>query len=195
MLYNDYPMLAPLAPDIDAAAEAIVDCYRAGGKLLTAGNGGSAADADHIVGELMKGFTLRRPIDDPRIPPDLAQNLQGALPAVCLSSGLALPTAFANDCDGAYTVAQALYGLAKPGDVALLLSTSGNAENLVHAARLAAAIGVKTVAMTGRGGGKLAAICDITIRVPADETYRVQELHLPIYHALCRRVEHAFFAI
>lgn len=193
MLYENYPELKHLKPVIDAAVELIVDCYRYGGKLMTAGNGGSAADSEHIVGELMKGFKSKRKVIDPRIPAELASKLQGALPAISLVSGLALPTAYLNDVDGEYAVAQALYGLAKPGDVAMLISTSGNSKNLIHAAELAGCLGVKTVALTGESGGRLAGLCDLSIRVPATETYRVQEYHLPVYHELCARVEEKLF--
>lgn len=193
MLYENYPELKHLKPVIDAAVGLIVDCYRYGGKLMTAGNGGSAADSEHIVGELMKGFKSKRQVIDPRIPAELASKLQGALPAISLVSGLALPTAYLNDVDGEYAVAQALYGLAKPGDVAMLISTSGNSKNLIHAAELAGCLGVKTVALTGEGGGRLAELCDLSIRVPATETYRVQEYHLPIYHEICARIEERLF--
>ncbi|MCI8387623.1 MAG: SIS domain-containing protein [Clostridiales bacterium] len=194
MLYENYPELENIKSDIDAVIDMLIDCYKNGGKLLCAGNGGSAADSEHIVGELMKGFLLKRPVTDSRIPAELADKLQGALPAISLSNGLALPTAYLNDVDGEYTIAQTLYGLAKPGDIVLLISTSGNAKNLAHAAELARCIGVKTIGLTGRGGGRLAELCDITIKAPADETYRIQEYHLPIYHEICARVEAALFS-
>lgn len=193
MLYENYPELVPVKPQIDAAIGLISDCYRYGGKVMTAGNGGSAADSEHIVGELMKGFKSKRPVIDPRIPNELAAKLQGALPAISLSNGLALPTAYLNDVDAEYTIAQTLYGLAKPGDLVILISTSGNAKNLGHAAELARCIGVKSIALTGAGGGRLAELCDLTIRVPATETYRIQEYHLPVYHELCARVEEILF--
>lgn len=193
MLYENYPELAVLSRELDLAVKMLVECFRSGGKLLCAGNGGSAADSEHIVGELMKGFKSKRPVSDPRIPSGLAEKLQGALPAISLSNGLALPTAYLNDVDGEYTVAQTLYGLAKPGDIALLISTSGNAKNLAHAAELARCIGVHTIALTGASGGRLAELCELSIRVPASETYRVQEYHLPVYHELCARVEAEIF--
>ena len=193
MIYENYPELECVSADIDHAIDMIADSYKNGGKLMTAGNGGSASDSEHIVGELMKGFKKRRPVTDERIPAELAAKLQGALPAVSLSGGLALPTAYLNDVDGEYTVAQTLYGLAKPGDTALLISTSGNAKNLCHAADLAKCIGVKTIALTGKTGGKLAEICDHAIKVPSTETYRVQEYHLPVYHEICARIEDIFF--
>lgn len=193
MLYKHYPELEPLRAEIDKAVAACIACYKNGGKLLIAGNGGSAADSEHIVGELMKGFLSKRTVTDPRIPAELAAKLQGALPAISLSNGLALPTAYLNDVDAEYTVAQTLYGLAKPGDVFIGISTSGNAKNLCHAAELAKCLGVTVIAMTGEGGGKLAPMADIALKVPSSETYRVQEYHLPVYHHLCAEIEKALF--
>lgn len=193
MLLENYPELEAVSGDIDLAVSAIAEAYRSGGKLMTAGNGGSASDSEHIVGELMKGFKKKRPVIDQRIPSDISAKLQGALPAISLSGGLALPTAYLNDVDGSFTVAQTLFGLAKSGDAALFISTSGNAVNLIHAARLANSLGVRTIALTGRSGGRLAEICDVSIKVPADETYRVQEYHLPVYHEICMRLEDIFF--
>ena len=193
MLYKHYPELEPLRAEIDKAVAACIACYKNGGKLLIAGNGGSAADSEHIVGELMKGFLSKRTVTDPRIPAELAAKLQGALPAISLSNGLALPTAYLNDVDAEYTVAQTLYGLAKPGDVFIGISTSGNAKNLCHAAELAKCLGVTVIAMTGEGGGKLAPMADVALKVPSSETYRVQEYHLPVYHHLCAEIEKALF--
>ena len=193
MLYKHYPELEPLRAEIDKAVAACIACYKNGGKLLIAGNGGSAADSEHIVGELMKGFLSKRTVTDPRIPAELAAKLQGALPAISLSNGLALPTAYLNDVDAEYTVAQTLYGLAKPGDVFIGISTSGNAKNLCHAAELAKCLGVTVIAMTGEAGGKLAPMADIALKVPSHETYRVQEYHLPVYHYLCAEAEKCFF--
>ena len=193
MLYKHYPELSGIKEEIDKTIAMCATCYRNGGKILIAGNGGSAADAEHIVGELMKGFLLKRPVTDERIPAELAAKLQGSLPAVCLSGGVALPTAYQNDVDGEYTVAQTLYGLGKKGDIFIAISTSGNAKNLCHAAELAKCLGIATVAMTGEAGGKLAPICDVALKVPACETYRVQEYHLPVYHHLCAEVEKYFF--
>ncbi len=195
MLYETYPALRCAEQEITEAIRMIIAAYEAGGKLLIAGNGGSACDAEHIVGELMKGFKRKRPVTDPRIPAPLAEKLQGSLPAIALTTGTALPTAYLNDVDGEYTVAQTLYGLAKPGDVVMLISTSGNAKNLFHAAGLAACIGVKSIALTGEEGGKLAQVCDLTVKVPAIETYRVQEYHLPVYHEICAAVEEHFYKV
>lgn len=194
MLYKHYPELEAIKNEIDEAVKMCVECYKNGGKIMIAGNGGSAADAEHIVGELMKGFKLKRPVTDGRIPEELRQKLQGSLPAICLSGGVALPTAYANDVDGDYTVAQTLYGLGKAGDIFIAISTSGNAKNLYHAAVLAKSLGIRTVAMTGEAGGRLAPICDIALKVPAGETYRVQEYHLPVYHHICAEVEAAMFS-
>ena len=193
MLYENYPELACVRAQIDAATDMLIACYRSGGKLMCAGNGGSASDSEHIVGELMKGFRKKRPVTDEQIPPELAAKLQGALPAISLSGGLSLPTAYLNDVDGEYTVAQTLYGLARKGDVLLLLSTSGNAANLIHATALARCLGVHTIVLTGESGGQLAKMCEVAIRVPSSETYRVQEYHLPIYHEICARLEEEFF--
>ena len=176
MIYENYPELKSISADINRAIDMIADSYKNGGKL-------------------MKGFKKKRPVTDERIPAELAAKLQGALPAVSLSGGLALPTAYLNDVDGEYIVAQTLYGLARPGDTALLVSTSGNAKNLCHAASLAKCIGVKTIALTGKTGGKLAEICDHVIKVPSTETYRVQEYHLPVYHEICARIEDIFYNV
>ena len=193
MLYENYPSLVGIKNEIERAIAICIDCYRSGGKILVAGNGGSAADAEHIVGELMKSFRFMRSVTDGRIPKRLADKLQGALPALCLSGGVSLPTAFSNDADGEYTVAQTLYGLGKPGDVFIAISTSGNAKNLCHAAELAKCLGIRTIALTGKMGGQLSSLCDLTLHAPSCETYRVQEYHLPIYHHICMRIEEAMF--
>ncbi len=192
-LYQNYPTLAVCRAEITAAIDAIIACYDGGGKLLCCGNGGSAADSDHIVGELMKGFLLKRPVTDERIPADLRSRLQGGLPAVALTHHGALASAYANDVDPAMIYAQQVWGLARPGDVVIGLSTSGNAANVVNALTVARAVGARTIAMTGAGGGRLGELADITIRVPETETYRVQELHLPVYHALCAAVEAHYY--
>jgi D-sedoheptulose 7-phosphate isomerase len=192
-LMQRYPALAVCEQDITAAVEMLIDTYRNGGKVLLCGNGGSAADCDHIAGELLKGFLSLRPVNDPTIPSPLRENLQGSLPAVSLPSLTAALTASLNDLDPSYAYAQLLYGLCKPGDVLIAISTSGNAQNVGHAATLARALGGKVLALTGEGGGKLAALADVTVRVPAKETYKIQEYHLPVYHALCAAVESALF--
>lgn len=192
-LYTRYPVLESCRNDIDSALQALIACYDRGGKLLCCGNGGSAADCDHIVGEMMKGFLLLRPVDDEKIPKDLRSRLQGALPAIALTTHSALSSAFANDVDPSMIYAQQVYGYAREGDIVLGLSTSGNAENVVNALTVAKAAGAVSIAMTGSSGGKLGEIADIVIRVPEAATYRVQELHLPIYHALCAAVEAHYF--
>jgi D-sedoheptulose 7-phosphate isomerase len=198
-----HPVLAPCRPDIDAAFRALVESWSAGGKLLICGNGGSAADSDHIVGELMKGFMSRRPLPadaqarlratDPRLGPELAQKLQGALPAINLASASALATAFANDVSGELAFAQATLGYGRKGDVLLGISTSGNAANVRAAFCVARANGLRTIGLTGRTGGAMAGLCDVLIRVPAERTFEVQELHLPVYHCLCAMAEAHFF--
>ncbi len=194
-LFDRYPALRVCEIDLRAAYGLLYDCFVAGGKLLVCGNGGSAADCEHIVGELMKGFHLRRelPADSP-VPADIAAGLQGALPAISLVSQSGLSTAFLNDCDPALVFAQQVYGYLKPGDVLLGLSTSGNSANVAAAARTASALGGKTLAVTGESGGKLAPLCDVCVRLPACDTAQIQEFTLPVYHALCALLEDAFFA-
>lgn len=192
-LYQRYPQLGVCKDDIEAVIAAMVDTYRKGGKVLLCGNGGSCADSDHIVGELMKGFLLSRPVTDTRIPEDLRGKLQGSLPAISLPSQSAVLSAFANDVEPDMVYAQLVYGYGKTEDLFVGLSTSGNSGNIVQAARVAKALGLKTVALTGRKESKLSEICDITIKVPETETYKIQELHLPVYHDICARVEKIFF--
>ena len=206
-----YPALAVCAADVRAAVEALVDSWRAGGKLIVCGNGGSASDAEHIVGELMKGFLLPRRLGedlleklhavcdatDPKTVDYLMQNLQGALPAISLPSQLAISTAFSNDQAPDLTFAQQVLGLGKPEDVLLGITTSGNSKIVLYAFRMAKALGMKSIALTGASGGKCVTggYADITIKAPADETYMIQEYHLPIYHALCIAVEEEFFGV
>lgn len=199
-----YPALKPLAQDLQKLAETVCNAYRHGGKLMVAGNGGSAADAEHIVGEMMKGFCRRRPLGaedkcalqaaDPVRGKRLAEVLQQGLPAIALTGHAALSTAFANDCDPNAVFAQQVWGYGREGDILLVISTSGNAENLLLAATAAHAKGITVALLTGEDGGKLGKVCDIVLRAPARETYRVQEYHLPLYHTLCLLVEDAFFA-
>jgi D-sedoheptulose 7-phosphate isomerase len=199
-----YPQLAECGGAIRGAYDMLEAAYRAGGKLLIAGNGGSAADADHITGELMKGFVKRR-----ALPPEfcgalrtvagggeadyLVGNLQCGLPAINLANHNALITASINDMDGKIIYAQQVYGYAAKNDVFLGISTSGNSENVCLALLVAKAKGIKTIAMTGAAGGRAAEIADVSIRVPETETYKVQELHLPVYHCICLMLEEAFF--
>ena len=204
-LITRYPVLESSKGDIAAAYELIKASYDKGGKLLIAGNGGSASDSEHIVGELMKGFTRRRPMGedfklklmqaDSELGSELGAKLQGALPAIALTGHNALSTAYANDVDGSFTFAQQLYGYGSEGDVFLGISTSGNSRNILAAAAVAKAKGIKTIGLTGGTGGKLKEAADCAIVVPVSETYKIQELHLPVYHALCRMLEETYFAV
>lgn len=195
LLLMHYPELACVRQPICEAVALLTAAYRSGKKLLLCGNGGSAADCEHIAGELMKGFLKRRPIAEGILPPGLDTQLQGALPAIPLTGQIALSTAYANDMDGEYTFAQQAYGLTQPGDVLLALSTSGLAQNVCQAVRVANALGATTIALTGQAQSPLSDLCHLAIQVPARETYRVQELHLPVYHTICAMVEEAFFAV
>lgn len=205
VLIDRYPALRVCREDIFAAYEVLKASYLQGGKLLLAGNGGSSADCEHIVGELMKGFCKeRKPKEemrrkliaaDPERGKVLAERLQGGLPAIALSGHSALTTAFLNDVaeGGVLAFAQQLYGYAKPEDVFFGISTSGNSKNVLYAAVVARALSLPVIALTGRSGGKLAAEATVAIRVPETETYRIQELHLPVYHCLCLMLEEYFF--
>jgi D-sedoheptulose 7-phosphate isomerase len=204
ILVSRYPALAPLNGEIRRGCELLIDAFEAGRKLLVCGNGGSAADADHIVGELMKGFVLRRAVapvlcekliaQDAEMGARMAKSLQQGLPAIALTQASALLSAFANDVDPALVYAQQVLGLGAAGDVFWGISTSGNAKNVLHAAVAARALGLKVLGMTGEGGGMLAKFCDVCIAAPERETYKVQELHLPIYHTICLAVEAALFS-
>lgn len=196
-LLDHYPELASCQEDVMKVFGVLCECFHNGGKLLLCGNGGSAADCEHIVGELMKGFLLKRHVSeelagDPSLG-GTGRLLQGALPAISLTGQPALSGAIQNDIDAKMVFAQQVYGYGKPGDVLLGISTSGNAENVLQAARVGRAMGLHTVALTGENGGKLAPLCENAIKVPAKETYRIQEYHLPVYHTLCAMVEAAFF--
>ena len=191
-----YPQLKGCEGEIAKALDLLLSCYRNGGKVLTCGNGGSAADAEHVVGELLKKFRKHRDIDGgiaAKLPPELVAKLEGALPAVSLVSMSGILTAFANDVAWETAFAQQVYGLGNPGDVLIALSTSGSSANCVNAALVAKAKGMKVVSLTGEGGGRLGELADAAIKVPETETYRIQELHLPIYHALCAELEDALF--
>ncbi len=203
-LINRYPKLSDCCAEIERAKDMLIDMYKKGGKLLICGNGGSAADSDHIVGELSKGFMKKRPIPEKdrerlrELYPDdwerLARGLQCGLPAVSLHSQSALLTAFVNDVEPDMMYAQALYALGKAGDILIGISTSGNSANVVNAARIAKAAGINVIALTGERKSLLSSLADICIRVGDMETYRVQELHLPVYHYLCAAVEDEFYA-
>jgi len=195
-LIQRYPPLSACAGDIAAAAKTLEDSFRSGGKLLLCGNGGSAADSDHIAGELLKGFGHARTLpaaDAKKLGGDLAKNLQGTLPAIPLPQLTALVSAFGNDCDPKYVYAQLTWGLGRAGDVLLAITTSGNSQNVLHAADTAKARGMKVIGLTGATGGKLLAKCDTCIRVPEKETFKIQEFHLPVYHCLCLMLEETFF--
>ncbi len=188
-----YPQLKTCAKDIENALALMIDAYKNSGKILVCGNGGSSADADHIVGELMKGFLKERKVTDERIPQELREKLQGALPAISLSAHTSLMTATINDNDADMIFAQQVYGYAKEKDLLIAISTSGNSKNVVNAVKVAKALGTKTLALTGETGGILKDLADVTICAPSTETYKIQEYHLPIYHYLCARVEEEFF--
>lgn len=192
-LLKNYPKLTECQQAITDAKEIIIQCYEKKGKLLLCGNGGSSADCDHIVGELMKGFLLKRKVEDERIPENIRRYLQYSLPAISLSAQTASVSAFINDVEPSAVYAQMLYGYAQANDVFVGLSTSGNSSNVVNAAIVAKSLGLKTVALTGKNGGALAEICDVTVTVPETETYKAQELHLPVYHYICAEVEKHFF--
>ena len=239
-LVSRYPKLFGCRGEIERAYEAIAAAYRRGGKLLVCGNGGSAADSDHIVGELMKNFAVKRGIDpelageivriagdvyptdggasDPgasdasvtgagvtvgaaaagaaaeaSVGASLVANLNGALPAIALTQHAALNFACINDNSADATFAQQVLGLGRKGDVFLGITTSGNSKNVIYAAIVARAKGLSTVALTGRDGGRIKQVVDVCVVAPEEETYKIQELHLPIYHALCLALERSFF--
>lgn len=203
LLVERYPSLESVKDDIIAAYLLMEECYENGGKLLVAGNGGSAADAEHIVGELMKGFKMpRKPgtafaeklvAENHELGSVLAENLQGALPAIALDGHPALSTAYMNDCEPLLCFAQQVNGYGKAGDVFLGISTSGNSKNVLFAATTAHAKGMKVIGLTGAKDSKLKDMSDVCIKAPQTETYMIQELHLPIYHCLCLMLEDKFF--
>lgn len=202
-LIERYPNLSVCEDSIRKATEILIDSYKKGGKLLVAGNGGSAADSDHITGELLKSFVKKRVPEktlldsiskiDKGTGSYLADKLQGSLPAIALTNNSALMTASLNDVDGNVMFAQQVMGLGNSGDVFFGISTSGNSKDIVYATVVAKAKGLKTIALTGRDGGKIKDIADISIIVPEKETFKIQELHLPVYHALCLEIEEYFW--
>ncbi len=204
LLIERYPRLEVCREDIATAYELMAKCFEHDGKLLIAGNGGSAADAEHIAGELMKRFRVPRPVTpefaekltavDPVRGADLAKNLERGLMAIPLVAHEALSTAYINDVDGLGVFAQQLFGFGRPGDVFLGISTSGNSRNVMSAAVVAKAMGIKVIGLTGADGGELAKAADAVVRVPETETYRIQELHLPVYHCWCMMLEEKMFA-
>lgn len=202
-LTERYPELVVCREDIQKAFEVLGTSYEWGGKLLIAGNGGSAADAEHIVGEMMKGFIKPRKLGTeyiaklqsvhPEFGPVLAENLQGALPAIALNGHLAFSTAYMNDCEPLLCFAQQVNGYGSVGDVFLGISTSGNSKNVLYAAAVAKAKGMSVIGLTGKKDSELAAMADVCIKVPQTETFMIQELHLPVYHCLCLMLEEKFF--
>ena len=201
-LLERYPALVCVKESVLLAFEGIKETYEKGGTLYCGGNGGSSSDCEHIVGELLKKFKKNRPVDEETRVNLLNQGedgayvlskLEGSLPAVSLISQTGILTAFANDKSWDTAIAQQLYGLGKKGDCLLVLSTSGNSANCVYAVLVAKAKGMKTITLTGGNGGRLKEVCDVCICVPERETYKVQELHLPIYHCLCAMLEEEFF--
>ena len=202
-LVSRYPQLTVCKEEIVRTFAVLSEAYHNQYKLLICGNGGSAADAEHIVGELMKGFKSPRHLDevsqnrlknvDSGLGDLLAKNLQGALPAIALDGHPALSTAYMNDCNPLMCFAQQVNGYGRGGDVLLGISTSGNSKNVIYAAVTAKARGMKVIGLTGAKESKLSELADVCIRVPETETYKVQELHLPVYHCLCLMLEEEFF--
>ncbi|MDF2684973.1 MAG: hypothetical protein K0S55_154, partial [Clostridia bacterium] len=202
-LFEDNIALAVCKEETEKAFLILKQCYEKGGKLLICGNGGSAADSEHIVGELMKGFLLKRELPQKikdkfqkEFPSEFntfTDNLQGALPAISLNSQIALSSAFINDVKHDMVYAQQVYGYGKKDDVLLALSTSGNSLNVVNAVKTALVCELKVIGMTGITGGILNNLCDVVIKAPSDMTYKIQEYHLPIYHALCAMLEEEIF--
>ncbi len=202
-LVKRYPLLAMVEDAIWESYELFVDCYEHGGKLLIAGNGGSAADAEHMAGELMKAFLKNRSMPDDlrkqllevdvEIGGHLTETLQQSLIAIPLVSHMALSTAYINDVEAESLYAQQLYGYGKRGDVFLAISTRGNSINVINAAVLAKAMGMKVIALTGAGGGRLQRFADVVVSIPEEETYVIQEYHLPIYHCWSMMLEDYFF--
>lgn len=205
LLISRYPALQSICDDVISAYLIMEECYENGGKLLIAGNGGSAADSEHIAGELMKRFKTPRPVDaefadklrriDPVRGGELANNLECGLMAIPLVAHEALTTAYINDVDGLGVFAQQLFGYGREGDVFLGISTSGNSKNVMNATVVARALGIKVIGLTGAHGGELANVADVSIKVPETETYMIQELHLPVYHCLCLMLEDHFFGV
>ena len=203
-LFQRYPALKVCEDDIFAALALMKETYLKGGKILVCGNGGSCSDAQHIVGELMKGFLLKRPMTEEQKAAfanalgeedaeAFAARLQRGIPAIALDGMSALFTAYANDADADYVYAQAVFGYGKPEDLLIGISTSGNSKNIVLAVKAAKALGVRTVSLTGAKESKLSSLSDVTVRVPETETFKVQEMHRPVYHYLCAEVENTFF--
>lgn len=203
LLIERYPILAECREDLITAYLFMEESYEKGGKLLIAGNGGSAADSEHIVGELMKGFKMPRHLSadmcvklkavDSEMGETLGKNLQGGLPAIALDGHPALTTAYMNDVEPLLCFAQQVNGYGNSGDVFLGISTSGNSKNVLYAATVAKAKGMKVIGLTGQKNSKLSDMADVTVKVTQTETYMIQELHLPVYHCWCLMLEEHFF--
>ncbi|MGI6090727.1 MAG: D-sedoheptulose-7-phosphate isomerase [Saccharofermentanales bacterium] len=203
LLLKRYPVLESCREDLINAYLIMEECYEHDGKLLIAGNGGSAADSEHIAGELMKSFKIPRPVTpefaeklktiDNERGESLAKNLERGLMAIPLVAHEALSTAYINDVDGLGVFAQQLFGFGRPGDVFLGISTSGNSKNVMSATVVAKALGIKVIGLTGAKGGELALVANVAVKVPEIETYMIQELHLPVYHCWCLMLEDKFF--
>ena len=202
-LIQRYPVLSPVKEDIRRFYEMLKDTFESGGKLLVAGNGGSCADAEHIVGELAKGFCKKRHVTadfaeklagiDPELGPKLAEGLERGLPALALHSHPGLTTAFLNDVNGDWYFGQQLLAQGKKGDIFLAISTSGKSRNIYAAAVVARAMNIPVLGLLGKTGRKVLPLCDAAVVVPEMETFKIQELHLPIYHTLCLMLEEHFF--
>lgn len=203
LLLRRYPDLIDIKEDIWSAYLILEDCVKKSGKILIAGNGGSAADSEHIVGELMKSFKLPRRLQanyadklietDKKLGTVLVDKLQGAIPAIALDGHVALTTAYMNDVEPLLCFAQQVNGYGMSGDVFWGISTSGNSKNILYASVTAKAKGLKLIGLTGSNDSALSKICDVCIKAPQTETYMVQEYHLPIYHCLCLMLEERFF--
>ncbi len=202
-LIERYPALESCRNDLASALSALTSAYESGNKVLVCGNGGSAADSEHIVAELMKGFLHPRRIPaadsarlaekEGKLGTTIGEKLQAALPAISLVSQTSLISAITNDVSAEMVFAQQVYGLGRPGDVLLGITTSGNSANVINAVVVAKSFGLKTIVLTGRNGGTLASMADFIVRADADRVAEIQELHVPIYHWLCTELEEKFF--
>jgi D-sedoheptulose 7-phosphate isomerase len=202
-LVRRYPQLESVAARVDEVADVIVNCYSSAGKLLVCGNGGSSSDSDHMVGELMKSFEMRRPVNE-KVAKKLlelsfergsylAGKLEGGFPAISLSSQTSLVTAISNDTDASMIFAQQVFGYGTKKDILVAISTSGNSQNIIDACITAKALNMKVIGLTGMTGGRMRQFCDILINVPETRTAYIQELHLPVIHALCSLIEIHFY--
>ena len=203
LVIERYPCLAEMRQELLESVRLIRDCHYRGGKILICGNGGSAADSLHIVGELMKSFVAKRSLPKtlsnkiaenfPEEADFYIRNLQGTIPAISLVNEISLISAFGNDQTSELAFAQQVLGYGREGDILLAISTSGNSKNVLHAAKIARCLGLSVISLTGKSGGKLKSLSDVLLPVPSEITYQIQELHLPVYHALCLAVEAEIF--